>query len=80
MKKIFDLFRFFKKFAHRELCSCVTFHQLNRILFKWPLYLLQVYRGPNKNKCGYKDKYCEEFAPWGYYNTQPADFKKKKYH
>ncbi len=42
---------------------------------------IQVYRGPNKNKCPYGKHYCEEFAPWGYYNTQPADAKKKKgYH
>jgi len=35
---------------------------------------MQIYRGPTTGK-GY-----EYFAPWGYYNTQPADFHKKKYH
>merc|ERR1712066_263224 len=32
---------------------------------------MQIYRGPTTGK-GY-----EYFAPWGYYNTQPADFHKK---
>ncbi len=40
---------------------------------------IQVYRGPNDKKCAYDDPYCVEFAPWGYYNTQPADAKKKSY-
>lgn len=33
---------------------------------------IQVYRGPNVGygKGGYHD---DSFAPWGYYNTQPAD-------
>ena len=36
----------------------------------------QVYRGPNTHhKVGY-----DYFAPWVYYNTQPEDAKKKKYH
>merc|ERR1712038_1093209 len=35
---------------------------------------MQIYRGPTTGK-GY-----DYFAPWGYYNTQPADFHKKKYH
>ena len=34
----------------------------------------QIYRGPSVGK-GY-----DVFAPWGYYDTQPADFHKKKYH
>lgn len=35
---------------------------------------IQVYRGPSKTK-GY-----HSFAPWGYYFTQPEDYKKKGYH
>lgn len=31
---------------------------------------IQVYRGPTKNY----------HAPWGYYFTQPEDYKKKGYH
>jgi hypothetical protein len=40
-----------------------------------------VYRGPNEKKCKDYDPYCNEFAPWGYYDTQPEDLKVKKgYH
>lgn len=39
------------------------------ILFQFGRQKTQVYRGPNQPvKGGY-----EYFAPWGYYNTQPAD-------
>lgn len=41
---------------------------------------MQVYRGPNEHPCDPYAKDCYSFAPWGYYNTQPADFHKKKYH
>ena len=39
-----------------------------------------MYRGPNEHPCDPYAKDCYSFAPWGYYNTQPADFHKKKYH
>ena len=35
---------------------------------------IQVYRGPSKGE-GY-----DVFAPWGYYNTQPADLGHASYH
>merc|ERR1739848_100948 len=35
---------------------------------------IQAYRGPSKGE-GY-----DVFAPWGYYNTQPADLSKATYH
>merc|ERR1712002_66459 len=35
---------------------------------------IQVYRGPSKGE-GY-----DVFAPWGYYNTQPADLGVASYH
>lgn len=35
---------------------------------------IQVYRGPSKGK-GY-----HVFAPWGYYFTQPEDYKKGYHH
>merc|ERR1712203_696052 len=35
---------------------------------------IQTYRGPSKGE-GY-----DVFAPWGYYNTQPADLSKATYH
>merc|ERR1712109_218557 len=35
---------------------------------------IQTYRGPSKGE-GY-----DVFAPWGYYNTQPADLSKPTYH
>merc|ERR1712014_171739 len=35
---------------------------------------IQVYRGPSKGE-GY-----DVFAPWGYYNTQPADLGHATYH
>ncbi|XP_063605603.1 uncharacterized protein LOC134780694 [Penaeus indicus] len=36
---------------------------------------IQVYRGPNKEKIGY-----DHFAPWGFYFTQPEDYKPYGYH
>ena len=49
----------------RKSMSCSA--ELNTVTFQVGRVKIQVYRGPSKGE-GY-----DVFAPWGYYNTQPAD-------